>query len=96
MNRYALRLKAEDWVLIGYLAGILLWFVADTLTADEPDSGRSWTEQQVTLTEEHLQRIEDGETVSVRRWHGHELVIGGGMVIDAEEIDSTEGDTADR
>lgn len=87
MRRYSLSLTATDWLLIGYIAGIVLWFVADAATADPDASGTTaWTEQTVTLTEDHLRRLEDGDTVAVQRWHGHELLLGGGMVIDAEMI----------
>jgi len=90
MNRYSLRLSATDWVLIGYVAGILLWFVADTITADAPDETRTWTEQSVTLSEDHLRRLEDGETVTVTRWHGNDLVLNGTVVVDVGEVE--EGD----
>jgi len=93
-RRYSLSLKAEDWVLIGYVAGILLWFVAETLTASPTsDSSRTWTEQSVELSEDHLQRLENGDSVKVHRWHGHDLVIGGGMVIDADQLGGEEDDS---
>ncbi|MFU1780710.1 hypothetical protein ACM16X_04950 [Haloarcula japonica] len=83
MNRYSLRLSATDWVLIGYVAGLVLWFIAETLTADAPEDSRTWNEQQVTLGERDLERLEDGDSVKVRRWHGHDLVIDGTIVVDA-------------
>lgn len=92
MTRYSLRLSAEDWVLIGYIAGLLVWFIADTLAPEDGDTTAARNEQEVTLTEDDLRRIEDGDTVKLRRWHGHELVLGGGMVIDADQIDVEEGD----
>jgi hypothetical protein len=94
-RRYHLSLSAEDWVLIGYIAGILVWFFADTLTSSPPttsDSSRTWTEQSVELSEDHLQRLEDGDSVKVHRWHGHDLVIGGGMVNDADQLGVEEDD----
>lgn len=81
------RLDPQDWVLIGYAAGLIVWWFVDDL-GDAPD--RSWTEQQITLDEEHLDRIENGDSVAVRRWHGHELVLEGDVVIDANEIEDGE------
>lgn len=82
-------LEPADWVLIGYLLGLVVWYLYDVGT-DVEDTPRSWSDQSVTLNEDHLQRLEDGDSVKVRRWHGHELVLDGGMVIDAEQ-----GDTGD-
>lgn len=85
MREVTRRLDASDWVLIGYLLGIMLMWAVDHLGGDE-ERPRS-SEQHVTLTEQHLRRIEDGETLKVHRWHGHELVLGGDMVIDAGEVE---------
>ncbi len=80
----------SDWVFIGYIVGLIVWWVAETLSADPDDSPRTWTEQSVTLSEDHLQRLEDGDNVQISRWHGGDLVLDGAIVIDAPPA---EGDT---
>ncbi|WP_439028425.1 hypothetical protein [Haloarchaeobius sp. DT45] len=77
----------EEWLFIGYVVGLLVWYAVESVTYGSPDSGRSWTDQEISLSEDHLRRLEDGETVQVRRWHGHDLVLGGSMVIDVDALD---------
>lgn len=84
MNGIAYRLEPEDWVLLGYLLGIGVWYLFEKTSESSTTSTSTWTEQEVTLTEDHLQRIEQGEPVRVARWHGHDLVLDGALVVDAE------------
>lgn len=89
MTRHTLldRLDPQAWVLIGYAIGLLVWQLTGDL-GGAPE--RTWSEQQITLGEEHLERIENGESVAVRRWHGHELVLEGDLVIDAKELEDAD------
>lgn len=91
MNRLEIDLRPSDWILIGYLLGLGLWWFIEWSTAGHPEES-SRREQRVDLSEDHLRRLEDGSTVSVRRWHGHDLVLDGSVVVDAEQI---EGDQED-
>lgn len=84
MKRALRRLDPSDWVLIGYLIGLLVIWIAETAGQDSTPTRR--TEQSVRLDEEHLERIEDGESVQVRRWHGHDLVLEGDLVIDVDRV----------
>lgn len=82
------RMGNDDWVLVGYLlacALFYLWERSSTQPANPQPRG-----QDVTLHEDALQRIENGKTVVVRRWHGADLELRGGNVIDvdAEEVDA--------
>ena len=73
------RLGTDDWVIIGYVVGLAVYYLF--LDGDEPEP---WTEQDVRLGEEHLQRLEDGDTLELRRWHGQTLAIDGTVVVDVE------------
>lgn len=86
LTRY---LEPSDWVLIGYLIGLGLWYIFETSTAEE--TARSWTEQNVTLSEDHLQRLENGDSVAVSRWHGHDLVLEGSIVVDQDALEDGDG-----
>jgi len=81
------RLDPSDWLLIGYLLGLVVIYIAQEIESTPTDTAtRTWTEQDVHLSEDHLQRLEDGETVRVSRWHGHDLVLNGAIVVgDVEE-----------
>jgi len=79
------RFSVSDWVFIGYVLGLLVWWVYEAVTDDPDTSRRAWTEQSVTLSEDHLQRLEDGDHVSVSRWHGGDLVLDGTIVVDARQ-----------
>jgi len=59
-----------------------------SLTASE-ERAREPTEQSVTLNEDALRRLEDGETVVVPRWHGRDLELLGAQVINVEPIDES-------
>lgn len=85
MRRH-IHLSPEDWLLIGYIIGLVVWWISDALRDEDDGGARSWTEQQATLTEDHLARLESGERVSIPRWHGGELVLDGTMVITAGEV----------
>jgi len=77
------RLSVSDWVFIGYVVGLLVWWVYEAVTADPDTGSRTWTEQSMTLSEDHLQRLEDGDSVKLSRWHGGDLVLDGTIVVDA-------------
>jgi hypothetical protein len=80
------RFEPADWVLVGYLLGLaVLWF-AKELESTPTEPSTSWTEESRTLDEDHLRRLEDGEPVRLRRWHGNDLVLEGALVVgDVEE-----------
>jgi hypothetical protein len=44
-------------------------------------------QQPRDLHEQALQRLEDGDSIRVERWHGHDLVLRGDLVVDAEALD---------
>jgi len=69
-----------------FLALMALWEVVQSVVANDSRQ-RSRTEQSVTLNEDALRRLEDGETVVVRRWHGQDLELSGTQVIDVEAIE---------
>jgi len=69
-----------------FLVLTVIFEAAKSLTAsDEP--AREPTEQSVTFNEDALRRLEDGETIVVRRWHGRDLELSGTQVIDVEPIE---------
>ena len=69
-----------------FLTLMALWEVVQSVVANDSRQ-RSRTEQSVTLNEDALRRLEDGETVVVRRWHGQDLELSGTQVIDVETIE---------
>jgi hypothetical protein len=46
----------------------------------------------VTLNEDALRRLEDGQPVTVRRWHGQDLELSGTRVIDVETVEDEQTD----
>ena len=77
------RLDTADLVLVGYLLGLAVyWWAVDT-------DREAWTDQDVLLAEDHLQRLEAGETVQIQRWHGQDLELSGMQVIDVEHVEET-------
>ncbi|SEW10245.1 hypothetical protein [Halobacterium jilantaiense] len=69
-----------------FLALMSVFEAIKSLTGgDEP--AREPTEQSLTLNEDALRRLEDGETVVVPRWHGRDLEIAGTQVIDVEPVE---------
>ena len=80
---YTYRMDAEDWLLIGYCIGVLLYWALDRMgliaTTEPQSTGQTWR-----LDERALSRLEDGEQVTVPRWHGGELVLNGSDVIPVE------------
>lgn len=95
LKRVTRSFTAEDWVLMGYLAGLLVWYVIErwidrTSTTVQP-ARRDGTQRiggfdRVELGEQALERIERGETVTVDRWHGGAVCLQGDVVVDVEEI----------
>jgi len=72
-----------------FLVLMAVFEAVKSLTAsDEP--AREPTEQSVTFNEDALRRLEDGETIVVRRWHGRDLELSGTQVIDVEPIEDEE------
>jgi hypothetical protein len=78
---YTYRLGAEEWLLIGYCIGVIVLWVAQRLgSAGGRDASRS-TGQEVRLDERSLERLEEGEQVRIRRWHGGNLVLDGSVIV---------------
>lgn len=67
-----------------FLTLMAVWEVVQSVTSSSEPAAR--TEQSVTLNEDALRRLEDGEPVTVRRWHGGDLELSGTQVIDAETV----------
>lgn len=96
------RLDAEDWMLLGYIIGILVWYLAESMmsdpapapdTHDNDDSLPKY--QSLRLGEPALERLERGEPISLERWHGGDLVLHGDVVIDADKVDTDDGGRTD-
>jgi hypothetical protein len=69
----------------------LVEVIQSVTSSSEPPQHRA--EQSVTLHEDALQRLENGETVTVQRWHGNDLQLAGRQVIDVTEFeDKSEGE----
>lgn len=84
------RFEPVDWMLIGYLFGVFLWWVSETISSSTSTNNQSdvvggW--DQATLGEQAFQRLEQGEDISISRWHGGELVLRGDVVIDVEDVE---------
>lgn len=43
--------------------------------------------QQPESRERALQRLENGGSIKLDRWHGHDLVLRGDLVVDTEALD---------
>lgn len=82
-------LDVEEFVLLGYLLGLAVYavFIDHDSPAPEP-----WDEQQIRLGEDHLRRLEDGETLRVERWHGHSVELSADLVVDAEQAEEAEAE----
>jgi hypothetical protein len=102
VKRVTRSLNAEDWVLLGYLAGIAVWWVCERLTdrtsATTQPAQRDGVQNvggfdRVHLGEQALERIERGGDVTVDRWHGGTVRLEGDLVVDAEEIVTDDEDT---
>lgn len=84
------RLSVEEWLLIGYVLGVLVYWTFDMLTSTS-GSGPGDREERVSpsfdsvrLTEPALDRLEAGDSIAVDRWHGGELVLSGDVVLDVQ------------
>lgn len=84
LNRH---LDASDWMLLGYLLGLAALWVLSPPTSSTTDS-RSISDQKFALTEDHMQRLESGESVVIPRWHGHDLILDGTVFVHSVEGDS--------
>lgn len=76
-------ISVEESLLVGYLLGLAVY----ALILDTGESV-TWDEQDVTLSEAHLQRLEDGDRVRIHRWHGHAVDLEGSLVVDTDELDA--------
>ncbi|GAA0276911.1 hypothetical protein [Halobacterium noricense] len=71
-----------------FLTLMAVWEVIQSVTSSSEPAPR--TEQSVTLGEDALRRLEDGEPVTIPRWHGGDLELTGAQVIDVEPVDEQE------
>jgi len=75
---------------VAYLGLVLGVCLQQWMTSDGPTRV---TEQDVTLAEDDLRRLEDGDSLAVHRWHGHELHLRGDVVVDVpSEVETDQGD----
>lgn len=81
------RLDAWELAYLGFVVGVALMTWLD----EDPEPGRP-TEQTVSLREDALRRLEDGNTVEVQRWHGNALALHGSVVVDATETGQQEAE----
>jgi hypothetical protein len=86
---------AEEWMLVGYLIGIFAFAIVDALSPSSDVKEWSPTEDERTLTEDHFRRLEDGDRVTFRRWHGAELALEGEVVLDASDVEVSDVDDED-
>ncbi|MCD2202751.1 hypothetical protein [Halobacterium sp. KA-6] len=75
---------------LAFALGLFLTLMAlwEAIQAVAPSSEPApQTEQSVTLGEDALRRLEDGEPVTIPRWHGGDLELTGAQVIDVEPVE---------
>lgn len=72
-----------------FLTLMAVWEVVKSVTSAGTEPAQKQTEQSVTLNEDVLRRLEDGEPVTIPRWHGGDLELTGAQVIDVEAVDET-------
>lgn len=91
MSYHTFQFDLETWELayLAFIAGYAFYLLFEDSGEPEPV-----TEQTARLDEERLRRLEDGETLRVHRWHGHELELRGDLVVDvaSSETDASTGD----
>ncbi len=78
-ERHSLRIVGAYCV---FLAIMLWWEFRERSSSDES--------VEPTDRERVLERLEQGETVRIPRWHGHELELSGELVVDAEALPDEE------
>jgi len=72
-----------------------MWVIEQLHTA--PDDRRGPTGQRVDLDERALERLEDGEKVKIRRWHGGDLLLRGDVVVSVpSESDDAQDESDER
>ena len=69
-----------------FVSLLALWEIVSRATSSPETTARE-TGHSAHLTERALERLENGETVAVERWHGHTLELSGTQVIDIERIE---------
>jgi hypothetical protein len=74
------------YAFTAFVTLMALFEIVRSLTASSEPT-REPTEQSVTLNEDALRRLEDGQPVTVRRWHGRDLELSGTQVIDVEPVE---------
>lgn len=78
MNTRTQKLSTEDWVLIGYLIGVVvMWLIERVAESSKPSTSGQTSNpgQRVRLDERALERLEEGKTMQIRRWHGGDIVL---------------------
>ena len=80
LDRY---LDPSDWMLVGYLVALALVYLF--VDSGEPTE---WDGQTYRLTERHLQRLENGKDVEIRRWHGGSVRLSGERTKLAEHVET--------
>lgn len=86
-EKHSLRIVAAYVV---FLAVCLYWE-----RQDHRDTSTSTSDRGLLDTEAALQRLEDGESIKVERWHGHDLLVRGDLVLDADALDEPTGEPED-
>lgn len=79
-------LDLSDAMLIGYLLALALVAWATESMDSEPSTSPR-TEQNVTLSEDALRRLENGDTYRLDRWHGHSVELRADLVVDATDVE---------
>jgi hypothetical protein len=93
-------LSAEEALAVAVVVLYLAWEASRAVTSTSSTHTHHELEEEWTrlgVCDRHaLDRLEDGESIVIERWHGHNLEVRADRVIDAdtldEEPDETEGD----
>jgi hypothetical protein len=77
-------------IVLGYAIGGIYETYRDLQWQLETTAYDDWDpcEQSHKLQENHLERLEGGDHVTIPRWHGCDLVLSGEVVVDAEEVEA--------
>jgi hypothetical protein len=87
-----MRLNTEDRLALGIVVIYalfclgMLWVKFRELTESEPAPDSTISRREA------LDRLEQGETMRVERWHGHDLELSGELIVDAEKLRDQEDD----
>lgn len=80
-----LRLSDFERLLTIYACVFLAWAVYETFTSPPDQSRHDYETPHIGLSDRALGRLEDGESITIDRWHGDPLEIAPVEETDTEE-----------